>query len=72
MTPSDDQEALMHIRDIRFASAGKKFLCVSCISHDNCATKASIETGYMTNLQKMYTTTFLKSDNISAFMTVIQ
>ena len=71
MAPSENQEALMHINDVRFGSAGKNILCLSCISTDNCATQATIDSGgYRTNLKKFYSTEFIKSDNITAFMTV--
>ena len=36
MAPSDDDEALFHINDVRFGAAGKNILCVSCFSDDDC------------------------------------
>ena len=78
MTPSENQEALLHINDVRFGSAGKNVLCMSCISADPaktsdamCAESGGMSNGYRTDLKNNYATKFLKSDNISAFMTVI-
>ena len=68
--PSDDKEALFHINDIRFGGAGKNVLCVSCFSSDKCATESSVNTGYRTDMKKYYEHQFLKSENITAFMTV--
>ena len=71
MAPSDDKEALFHINDIRFGYAGKNILCVSCFSKDKCATQTSIDSdGYRSNMKKAYDTEFIKSENITAFMTV--
>ena len=71
MAPSDDNEALFHINDIRFGYAGKNILCVSCFSQDKCATQTSIDSnGYRSNMKKAYDTEFIKSENITAFMTV--
>ena len=71
MAPSDDGEALFHINDVRFGAAGKNILCVSCFSDDNCATQTQIDsTGYRTDLKEAYTHEFVKSENITAFMTV--
>ena len=71
MAPSDDKEALFHINDIRFGYAGKNILCVSCFSQDKCATQSSIDSnGYRSNMKKAYDTDFIKSENITAFMTV--
>ena len=71
MAPSDDSEALFHINDVRFGAAGKNILCVSCFSDDNCATQSQIDsTGYRTDLKEAYTHEFVKSENITAFMTV--
>ena len=78
MTPSENQEALLHINDVRFGSAGKNVLCMSCISADPaktsdamCGESGSMSNAYRTDLKNNYETKFLKSDNISAFMTVI-
>ena len=71
MAPSDDGEALFHINDIRFGYSGKNLLCVSCFSNDKCVTETSIDsTGYRSNMKKAYDTSFIKSENITAFMTV--
>ena len=71
MAPSDDGEALFHINDVRFGAAGKNILCVSCFSDDDCATQTQIDsTGYRTDLKEAYTHEFVKSENITAFMTV--
>ena len=70
MAPSDDKEALFHINNIRFGGAGKNILCVSCFSSDKCATDNSVNTGYRTDIKKCYEHLFLKSENITAFMTV--
>ena len=71
MAPSDDGEALFHINDIRFGYSGKNLLCVSCFSADKCATETSIDsTGYRSNMKKAFDTSFIKSENITAFMTV--
>ena len=78
MTPSENQEGLLHINDVRFSSAGKNVLCMSCISADPsvtsdtmCGTGGSMTNGYRTDLRNSYKTDFLKSENISAFMTVL-
>ena len=71
MTPSDDGEALFHINDIRFGNAGRNILCLGCFSADTCSTEDSItNTGHRTDLKKLYGADFLKSENITAFMTV--
>ena len=70
--PSDDKEALFHVNNIRFGGAGKNVLCVSCFSSDKCATESSVNTGYRTDIEKSYTPQFIKSENITAFMTVIK
>ena len=74
MAPSDDNEALFHINDIRFGYSGKNLLCISCFSRDKCATEDGTDgidsTGYRTNMKKAYQTDFIKSENITAFMTV--